>query len=46
MKPSADAIATIMQRERMLAAGLYDPVKSTPSRMDNTNAHVLEYKSY
>ena len=26
--------------------GTYDIVKSTPSRMDDPSAHILEYRSY
>ena len=46
MRPSADVITVIMQREQMPATGLYDTVKSTPSSMDDPYAHVIEYKSY
>ena len=46
IRPYVEAIAMIMQRERMPSICAYDTVKSTPSRMDDKPAHVLEYISY
>ena len=46
MRPSIDAIAVIIQRERMPAKGAYDTVKSTPSIVDDPYEHVIEYRSY
>ena len=46
MRPSADAIAVIMQKERVPATGGYDTVNPTPSIMDDPSANVLEYISY
>ena len=46
MRTSEDSIDIIMQRKQMKAADAYDKVKSTPSRMDDPYAHVLEYISY
>ena len=46
MRPSADEIAMIMQRERVPDAGAYDTMTSTPSSKDDNYAHVFEYKSY
>ena len=46
MRPSVDAIDLIIQREWIPATGKYDTVNSTPSRMDDLSAHVLEYISY
>ena len=43
MRPSEDAIPIMMRRERMPATGEYDTVKSTPSIMDDTSAHFLDY---
>ena len=44
MRPSADAIAMMIRREKIPANGAYDTVKSTPSIMIDPSAHVLEYK--
>ena len=44
MRPSADAIAMMMQREQMTSTCAYGTVNSTPSIMDDTSAHVIEYK--
>ena len=41
MRPSADAVDMIMQRDRMTATGAYDTVNSTPSNMDDPYAYVL-----
>ena len=46
MRPYADTIAMIMQRDRMPDTGAYDTVESTPSSMDDTSAHVLDYIPY
>ena len=46
MRPSTYAIAIIFQRERMAAKFAYDTVKSTLSSMDDTYAHVIDYRSY
>ena len=46
MWPYTDAIAMKVQREWMPDNGTYSTSKSTPSRMDDTYEHVLEYKSY
>ena len=46
MRPSANAIAMIIQRERMPDTGAYDTLNSTPSSMDYSSEHFLEYISY
>ena len=46
MSPYEDAIAMMVQRERMSATSEYDTVKPTPSSMYDTSAHVIEYKTY
>ena len=46
MRSSVEAVAMIIQRERMTATGSYDTVNSTPSSMDDPYAHVLDYISY
>ena len=46
MSPYEDAIAMMVQRERMSATSEYDSVKPTPSSMYDTSAHVIEYKTY
>ena len=46
VRPSADAISMMMQRERMTETGAYETVKSTTSRIDDTSANALEYRSY
>ena len=46
MRPSADKIDMIMQRERMPATGAYATVKSTSSRMDDLYTNILEYREY
>ena len=46
MRPSADEIYMILQRERIPATVVYDTVKSTTSRIYGISAHVLEYISY
>ena len=46
MRPSANAIAMIIQRERMPDTGAYDTLNSTPSSVDNPFVHVVDYISY
>ena len=46
MRPSVDAIAVITRREMMPSTGEYDKVKSTPSRMYDLYANVIQYISY
>ena len=46
MRPYADSISVITQRERMPANFSYHTVKSTPSSIYDTFAYVLEYKLY
>ena len=46
MRPSADAIVMIMQREGIPETGAYDKVKSITSIMDDPSVRVLDYKSY
>ena len=46
MKPYTDSIATMMQRERITDTGAYETLKSTPSIMNDTSAHVMKYISY
>ena len=41
INPSADAIIMVIQREWIPDTGVYDTVKSTPSIMDDTFAHVM-----
>ena len=41
MKPSADAMAMMVQRERIPETSEYDIMKSTPSIMNDPSAHVL-----
>ena len=41
IKPSADVIAIMMQREWMPATAAYETTKSTPSSMDYLSVHVL-----
>ena len=43
-RPFADVIAMIMRKERMPVTGANYAVKSNPSNMDDTSAHVLDYK--
>ena len=42
IRPSADAILMNTQKDWMPATSAYDTVNSTPSRMDDPYAHVLE----
>ena len=46
IRPSADEIAMMTQRDWMSATGAYKTVKSTPSRMDYPYSHVMVYISY
>ena len=46
IKPCTDAVAMMIQRDLIPETGVYETVKSTPSIMDNTYIHVLEYRSY
>ena len=46
IRPSRDSIAMIIQRCWIPATGAYDALKSTPSSMDYSYAHFLEYRSY
>ena len=46
MRPSADAIATTIQREQIPSTGAQDIVKSNPSSMDDPSTHICEYRSY
>ena len=46
MRPSADEITVMIQREQMKATGAYDTLNSNISRMDDPSAHVLEYRLY
>ena len=41
IKPSADVMATMMQREKITVTGAYETVKLNTSSMDDTYAHVL-----
>ena len=41
MRPSAETISVIIQREKMPYTGAYGTVNSTPSSMDDPYAHVL-----
>ena len=43
IKTSTNAMAVMMQRERMPETGAYETVKSTPSSMDYPSSHVMEY---
>ena len=45
-RPSIYVMAMMIQREIMPATGVYETVKSNPSSMDDSSAHVLEYSSY
>ena len=45
MRPSTEAIAIIIKRERMTATGAYNTVKSNPSSMDDLSTNVLEHRS-
>ena len=46
IKPYEDAMTIIMQIDLMPSTGDYDTLNSSPSRMDDPSAHVLECKSY
>ena len=46
IKPAADKIVIILQRDWMPGTGAYDKMKSTPSSMDDTSANIMEYISY
>ena len=46
MRPSSEAIGMIIQRDKMPDIVAHDTVNSTPLRMDDPSAHVLEYRSY
>ena len=46
IRPSSDAIAMMMQTERMSGTYVYNTVNSYPSIMDYTSAHVMDYISY
>ena len=46
IRPSVDAIVKMMRRDRMPVTVVYDKVKSTPTIMDDTYAHVLKYRKY
>ena len=46
IKPDADSIAIIMQRDIMPATGTYETLNSSPSIMDYPSARALEYRSY
>ena len=39
-------IEMMIRREKITATVAYETVKSTPSGMDDTYVHVLEYRSY
>ena len=46
IKPYADAMSMMMQREQMPATGEYETMKSNTSIMDDPSAHVMEYIFY
>ena len=46
IRPTNDEIEMLIQGEHMPETGTYNTVKSFPSKMDDTYAHVLDYKSY
>ena len=46
MRPSADEITMIIQRVWIPTTVAYDTVNSTPSSMDDSSEHFLEYISY
>ena len=46
IRPSEDVMALRMQREKIPANGAYETTKSTPSSINDTSAHVMEYSSY
>ena len=46
IKPSADAMEMMIQRELVTETGAYETVKSTTSIIDDTSANALEYRSY
>ena len=43
---STEAMTMMIQRDIITATGVYKAVKSTPSRMDDTSAHFIEYSLY
>ena len=46
MRPSAEGISIIIQRDRVKSTGSYDTVNSNPSSVDDPYARALEYISY
>ena len=46
VRPSADAISMMIQRDQIPATGAYVTVKSTTSIVYDTSAHVVFYISY
>ena len=46
IRPYADSITTLIQRDPMSATGAYNKVKSTNLGTDYPSEHVLEYRSY
>ena len=44
VRPYEDDIDMIMTRERMPATGVYYTVKSTPSNMDDSYEHFIDYR--
>ena len=41
MRPYADTIYMMMQRDRMPSTGAYDTLNTTPSSMVDTSAHFM-----
>ena len=46
IQPYPDATTMMMQSEIIPETGTYEILNSTPSRMDDTSAKVLGYRSY
>ena len=44
IKPSANVMAMIMQREQMPVNGVYETVKPTPTSMNYPSSHVFTLK--